>query len=177
MDCRSKISFRKLKIEDRLPLTLVWLGVCLFLLICILSPLVYVLLTPTKADFIKVATTAVWRKTALNTLIEVICSTSAAVAIGYIYAFAVVKGAVPFRRFFSFVPFLHLVTPPFVGGLAFILLLGRQGFITKTMLGLDVSLYGFWGLLIAQALCFFPMAYMICVQTLENINPNPKFVG
>ena len=24
---------------------------------------------------------------------------------GYVYAFAVVKGAVPFRRFFSFVPF------------------------------------------------------------------------
>lgn len=172
MDCRSKINLHKFKIEDSLSLTLVWLGVCLFLLICILSPLVYVLLTPTKADFVKVAGTAVWRKTALNTLIEVICSTTAAVAIGYAYAFAVVKGDLPFRRFFSFVPFLHLVTPPFVGGLAFILLLGRQGFITKTLLGLDVSLYGFPGLLIAQALCFFPMAYMICVQTLENINPN-----
>ena len=172
MDSRSKINLQKLKIEGSLPLTLVWLGVCLFLLICILSPLFYVLLTPTKADFIKVATTDVWRKTALNTLFEVICSTAAAVALGYVYAYAVVKGGIPFRRFFSFVPFLHLVTPPFVGGLAFILLLGRQGFITKTLLGLDVSLYGFPGLLIAQALCFFPMAYMICAQTLENINPN-----
>lgn len=71
-----------------------------------------------------------------------------------------------------FVPLVHLLTPPFVGGLSFILLLGRQGFITHQLLGLNVSLYGFWGLLIAQTLCFFPMAYLICLQSLLAVNPN-----
>ncbi|MDD6486021.1 MAG: iron ABC transporter permease [Spirochaetales bacterium] len=119
----------------------------------------------------QVSASSVWKQAALNTFFECVCSTAASVLIGYVYAYAVIKGGIPFKRFFSFIPLLHLVTPPFVGGLAFILLLGRQGFITSTLLGLDVSLYGFWGLLIAQTLCFFPMAYMICAQTLQNINP------
>lgn len=171
MDGRSKIR-QSLKIEGSLPLTLAWLGVCIFIFVCILLPLVCVLLTPSKADFVKVAASPVWKKAALNTAVEVVFSTMVAVLIGYAYAYAVVKVAIPFKKFFAFIPFVHLVTPPFVGGLAFILILGRQGFITKTILGLDVSLYGFPGLLIAQTLCFFPMAYMICAQNLENINPN-----
>ncbi len=92
------------------------------------------------------------------------------VILGYAFAYAVVVARVPGARFFSMVPVLHLITPPFVGGLSFILLAGRQGFITKTILGLDVSLYGFWGLLIAQVLCFFPIAFLICAQNLGTMN-------
>lgn len=88
------------------------------------------------------------------------------VVFGYVFAYAVVVAGIPFSRFFSLVPILHLITPPFVGGLSFILLAGRQGFITRTLLGLDVSLYGFWGLLVAQVLCFFPISYLICAQNL-----------
>ncbi len=152
-------------------LTVVFSVICLALTCCIIFPLFCVFLTPKISDFIQVASSSVWKQAALNTLVECVCSTAASVLIGYVYAYAVINGGIPFRRFFSFIPLLHLVTPPFVGGLAFILLLGRQGFITHTVLGLDVSLYGFWGLLIAQTLCFFPMAYMICAQTLQNINP------
>ena len=152
-------------------LTVVFAVICLALTCCIIFPLFCVFLTPKISDFIQVASSSVWKQAALNTLVECVCSTAASVLIGYVYAYAVINGGIPFRRFFGFIPLLHLVTPPFVGGLAFILLLGRQGFITHTVLGLDVSLYGFWGLLIAQTLCFFPMAYMICAQTLQNINP------
>ncbi|MBR4823328.1 MAG: iron ABC transporter permease [Spirochaetaceae bacterium] len=152
-------------------LTVVFAVICLALTCCIIFPLFCVFLTPKISDFIQVASSSVWKQAALNTLIECVCSTAASVLIGYVYAYAVINGGIPFRRFFGFIPLLHLVTPPFVGGLAFILLLGRQGFITHTVLGLDISLYGFWGLLIAQTLCFFPMAYMICAQTLQNINP------
>ena len=35
-----------------------------------------------------------------------------------------------------------------------------------------MSLYGFWGLLIAQVLCFFPIAYLMCSQVLQRINPS-----
>ena len=169
MGGRSKIAGKGIS-----SLTVVFAVICLVLTCCIIFPLFCVFLTPKISDFIQVASSSVWKQAALNTLVECVCSTAASVLIGYIYAYAVINGGIPFKRFFSFIPLLHLVTPPFVGGLAFILLLGRQGFITNTVLGLDVSLYGFWGLLIAQTLCFFPMAYMICAQTLQNINPALK---
>ena len=169
MDGRSKIE--NIKIEKSRSLTFVWITVCLFLTLCITVPLIFVFITPRAQDFKTVFSSSVWKKAALNTFVEAICSTFTSVLIGFVYAYAVVKGDIPGKKFFAMIPFLHLLTPPFVGGLAFILLLGRQGFITKTLLGLDISLYGFPGLLIAQTLCFFPMAYMICAQTLENISP------
>lgn len=138
----------------------------------IVFPLACVALTPRAADFAAVLTSKTWHQAILNTLLECVCSTVLSVAVGFVFAYAVNKAEIPFKRFFGFVPLLHLMTPPFVGGLSFILLYGRQGFFTKTLLGLDISLYGFPGLLIAQTLCFFPIAYLICSQVLKGINPN-----
>ncbi len=107
-----------------------------------------------------------------NTALICLCSTVLSVTVGYIYAYAVIRGNLPFKNFFALLPLVHMITPPFVGGLSFILLFGRQGFITKTLLGMDLSLYGFSGLLLSQTLCFFPVAYLICLQAVEGINPS-----
>ncbi len=139
---------------------------------CVLFPLLNVALTPRLKDFISVLSSSVWHRAMLNTLLECLSSTVLSVLVGYIFAYAVVKADIPFKKIFGLIPIMHLMTPPFVGGLSFILLFGRQGFITKTLLGLDVSLYGFWGLLIAQVLCFFPISYLICSQVLRRINPS-----
>ncbi len=149
-----------------------WAFVAVFFLVFIVFPLLCAAFSVRLEDFAAVLTQPVWHETMRNTFLECVSSTSLSVFTGYVFAYAVVKGNIPFRRFFSVLPVLHLITPPFVGGLAFILLFGRRGFITHSLLGLDISLYGFWGLLIAQTLCFFPMAYLICAQTLKGINPN-----
>lgn len=153
-------------------LIFIWFAVVIFFAVCIIFPLFCVAITPRASDFVQAATSSRWRDAMRNTALECLCSTLLSVITGYIYAYAVVRGGIPFKKIFSLVPIIHLVTPPFVGGLAFILLIGRQGFITHTLLGLDISLYGFPGLLIAQTLTFFPMAYLICAQSLRGINPS-----
>ena len=149
-----------------------YLAVILLLTACVVFPLACVLLTPRLKDFASVLSSSVWRGAMLNTLLECVSSTTLSVLVGYIFAYAVVKADIPLKKIFGFIPILHLMTPPFVGGLSFILLFGRQGFFTHTLLGLDVSLYGFWGLLIAQVLCFFPISYLMCAQVLRRINPS-----
>lgn len=153
-------------------LSFFWIVTILYITVCIVFPLVCVALSVTPGDLKAVFSTDVWLTAMGNTALECVCSSTLSVLVGYIFAYAVVKGDIPFSKIFRAVPIIHLVTPPFVGGLSFILLVGRQGFITKTLLGLDVSLYGFWGLLISQVLCFFPIAYMICAETLRGMNPN-----
>lgn len=150
----------------------IWFLILAILILFIAVPLILVLTTAKASDFKDVFTSAVQLRTMLNTAIECVCSSTLSVLIGFIYAYAVVKSDIPFKKFFRLVPLIHLMTPPFVGGLSFILLFGRQGFVTHHILGLDVSIYGFWGLLFAQTLCFFPMAFLICEQTLGGINTN-----
>ena len=151
---------------------ILYLAVIFILTACVVFPLLSVLLTPKLRDFSSVLSSGVWHRAMLNTLLECVSSTLLSVLVGYIFAYAVVKADIPFKKLFGFIPILHLMTPPFVGGLSFILLFGRQGFFTKTLLGLDVSLYGFWGLLIAQVLCFFPISFLMCAQVLRRINPS-----
>lgn len=143
-----------------------------FLCSVIVFPLINIIVSIKPSDIINVFSSTILKQAMFNTVIECICSSVLSVLTGFLYAYAVVKTNIPFKKFFSIIPVIHLMTPPFVGGLSFILLLGRHGFITDTLLGLDVSLYGFWGLLIAQVLCFFPLAYLICLQTLRGINTN-----
>ncbi len=153
-------------------INLFYLAVIILLTAGVVFPLGCVLATPGAKDFLAVFSSPVWRGAMLNTLLECLSSTTLSVLVGYLFAYAVVKADIPFKKIFGFIPILHLMTPPFVGGLSFILLFGRQGFFTKTLLGLDVSLYGFWGLLIAQVLCFFPIAYLICAQVLKRVPPS-----
>lgn len=153
-------------------LSFTWTLVATFFLLFIIYPLLCVFFSAGVEDFKNVMTQEVLHRVMKNTFLECICSSTISVIIGYVFAYAVVKTNIPGRKFFSLVPIIHLITPPFVGGLAFILLFGRQGFITHKLLGLNISLYGFWGLLIAQVLCFFPLAYLICCQVLRGINSN-----
>lgn len=163
---RSKI----ILFEKSKSLAAAWSVLYLAIALCIVFPLVLVFLTPTAKDFSEVIFSESWRQSLLNTIFSTLASTSSAVIIGYIYAYAIVYGEIPFKSFFAAIPILHLITPPFVGGLSFILLLGRRGFITHSLLHLNLTLYGFPALLIAQSLCFFPLAYMICAQVLRSVN-------
>lgn len=150
----------------------VWLAAVIFFTVVIIIPLLCTASVIKPGDFSAVFKNPRWHRAIFNTAAECLTSTFFSVLFGYIYAYAVTRGAIPFKRFFEAFPIIHLVTPPFVGGLAFILLAGRRGFITHTLLHLDISLYGFPGLVIAQVLCFFPIAYLICRQSIENINPS-----
>lgn len=150
----------------------IWLSAVIFFTLIIIVPLLFALSAARPADFAHVFTNPRRYRAIANTAAVCLSSTFLSTISGYAYAYAVVKNALPFKRFFEALPVLHLITPPFVGGLAFILLAGRNGFITQGILRLDISLYGFPALTIAQTLCFFPIAYLICRQSLKNINPS-----
>jgi iron(III) transport system permease protein len=64
---------------------------------------------------------------------------------------------------------LPLISPPFLVSLAFILLFGRNGVVTHG-LGLDWSIYGFHGIVIAQVFTFLPQAYILLANVLGNID-------
>ncbi len=72
-------------------------------------------------------------------------------------------------RSFSLLP---MITPPFVVGLAIILLFGLQGLVTSTLLGLKTrGIFGFPGLALAQTLSFAPVAFLVIASVVESVNP------
>ena len=91
--------------------------------------------------------------------------------IGYIFAFAIVRSDMKFKKVFHLMAMLPIISPPFVMALAMILLFGRSGLITKQMFHIrNANVYGFKSLLVVQTLAFFPLAYLNLKGTLESIN-------
>src|SRR5690606_31353979 len=164
-------SVRRLWRYDR-SLLLSYVFVAAFLGLFVLAPLVRVFLAPTASDWQQVLATPRWRGAALNTLTMMALSTASALLIGTLYAYAIAKARVPGSRLFGIVPLLLLITPPFVSGLAFILLLGRRGLLTYQLLGLETSIYGWHGLWLAQTLSFFPIAYLVLYGVFQAIDPS-----
>jgi iron(III) transport system permease protein len=154
-----------------------WTASCCFLLLFVVYPLLRVFGEAGLDDWGRVFSSARWAVALGHTLLLGLLSTFFSVLAGAVYAYAVARGGLPFTSFFSFIPVLHLVTPPFVGGLSFMLLFGRQGFFTKTLFHQDISLYGLPGLLIAQTLCFFPIAFLIMREAFEGINPSLEYAA
>lgn len=100
-----------------------------------------------------------WRAT-FNSLVMSFSTTAAVLGCGLIVAYAVHRCKVPGRALLLGAVSLPLLAPSLVQGLGLIFLLGRNGIVTKTT-GLDINIYGFWGLLIANGLYALPQAVLI----------------
>lgn len=75
---------------------------------------------------------------------------------------------------------LPLVAPPFIFSLALIILFGRNGVLTPIIsgwLGVDISIYGFGGVVIAQIIGYFPVGYMLVESTLRNMSQDVEHVS
>ncbi|WP_010493686.1 ABC transporter permease [Paenibacillus elgii] len=105
-------------------------------------------------------------------LLAVIVSVlSTAIAYMFAYTFAYVK--VPFKKLFNAVAILPVISPPFVISLSAILLFGKQGFVSKYLLGLEnANIYGFKGLVLVQTLTYFPVAFLVLAGLLRSISPS-----
>ena len=91
--------------------------------------------------------------------------------LGFIFAFAVVRCQIPGKRWVHLIAMVPTVSPPFAIALSTILLFGRNGLITKKLLGLDYNIYGMQGLVFVQVITFFTVAYLILRAMLERLNP------
>lgn len=77
------------------------------------------------------------------------------------------------KKLFDVVSMLPVVSPPFVLSLSMILLFGRSGLVTRTLLGIyDSEIYGLKGIVIVQTLTFFPVCYLMLKGLLRNIDPS-----
>ena len=92
--------------------------------------------------------------------------------VAYIFAYSLTRANIPGRRFFNLIATIPIISPPFIGALAVVMLFGRNGFVSSTILGMEnASAYGPRGLLFAQVMTFFPVAYITLRGVLESISP------
>ena len=113
---------------------------------------------------------AFWNSLLLATLVGL-----AGTALGFLFAFTAARGRLP--RFLlgaiDVSVLLPLVSPPFTTAIAMIFSFGPRGLITYELLGVKgVTVYGLWSTFFAEALTYFPIAYLTLRPLLAAIDSN-----
>lgn len=92
------------------------------------------------------------------------------IPIAYFYSFYRLKGA----KVLFVVSILCSMSAPFIGAYSWIMLMGRNGVVTRLIegvLGISVgSIYGFKGILLVQSLKFFPLVFIYMNGAFKNID-------
>jgi len=120
-------------------------------------------------NYIMVFERAWLRKSIFNSLLLATLAATCSVLIGYLFAFLLTRSKIKAKGFFYFIATLPIISPPFMLSLSVILLLGRNGFITK-FLGLEnFDIYGLPGILLVQSLSLFPLAFLNIYGVMQAI--------
>ena len=148
-----------------------------FLALFILYPLLMLLVDSFYAEgtitldvFKRVLNLERFRNAFKNTLTLGFIVGFASTAIGLLFAYVEVYVKLKTKileKLFGLVSMLPVVSPPFV------LLFGRSGIITRSLLGIyDSNIYGLLGISVVQTLTFFPVCYLMLKGLLKNIDPS-----
>ncbi|HHT72939.1 MAG TPA: iron ABC transporter permease [Firmicutes bacterium] len=112
------------------------------------------------------------RRAFTNSLLMGALSALTSVVVGFILAYTVTRVNIPFKRLIDMIAIIPIISPPFVSSLSILLLFGNNGLITYNLFGIrNFPIYGIRGLLLAQTVTFFPVAYLSLKGVLEAINP------
>ena len=107
-----------------------------------------------------------------NSMLMGVLTAAAGCLLGFLFAFAIARTDMPFKKIFHVIAIIPVVSPPFIGAMAIIMLFGNNGLITWSLLGIkNFPIYGFRGLIIAQVITFFPVAYITLRGVIESISP------
>lgn len=117
------------------------------------------------------------RRIFADTLRMGLLTASGGTLLGFIFAYTIVRCRVPGKKFVHILALVPTVSPPFALALSSILLFGRNGLISRGLLGMQFpqganDLYGMDGLVFVQIITFFSVAYLIMRAMLERLDPS-----
>ncbi len=114
---------------------------------------------------------------AWNSLFLAVLVGASTTALGLVFALVATRSGFKYGRWLRALTVLPIITPPFVIGLAIILLFGLSGIVTQFVAEtLDIAptrwIYGLPGILLAQLLAYTPIAFMVLIGVVEGVAPS-----
>jgi len=163
---------------------LVTLGIAAALVIFVLWPIAAVLSRSfadehgafTLANYARFFSRSYFYGAFTNSLILGVVTTTLVLFFGFAVAYVVTDLRPVGSDLLNVLARLPLVAPPFIFALALIIIGGRRGLIVST-LGVEVRLYGWPGLIIAQTISFLPLGFMMIQNVLLSLGQNLKDAG
>ena len=100
------------------------------------------------------------------------------VLIGTGMAWLITRSDLPFKRYFRGLIFLTFVTPPYIGTIGWIQLLGRAGYLNAALMRCfhlsspPIEIYSLEGIIAVMAIYLYPLVFWAAANALTRTNPS-----
>jgi iron(III) transport system permease protein len=111
-----------------------------------------------------------------NSLIVGISTTLFSVIIGSIISWLVVRTDLPLKRVFRGLGFLSLISPTYIGAIAWLQLLGRAGYVNQAVMAIfgvvspPIEIYSLQGMIFVMTLHMYPFVFLIMANSLAVVD-------
>ena len=125
------------------------------------------------ANYFTFFSSGYFRRALWNSLFVSAMGTVLALAIGLPLAVMTARYDLRHKALLRILVLLSLISPPFIGAYAWIMLLGRQGVVTQAFASIGVSLptiYGAPGIILVTALNLYPLVFLLVYGALLRID-------
>lgn len=134
--------------------------IALFLCIAVIFPLVTLILNININDVSTIVSSPQFGPMMKNSLICTLVSTAISVVIALALAWCINRSHMRYKSIFSVLFTLPMLIPSISHGMGLVLLFGDNGLLTN-MLGINIGLYGYTGIIIGSVLYSFPVAFLM----------------
>ncbi len=138
----------------------------LYLMVTVAYPLISLIGTIRSGDVVDVFTSSQFVPMLRNSLITTILATVISVALSFALAYALNRSNIRFKSFFVMLFALPMLIPSISHGMGLVLLLGDNGLVTN-LLGWNIGLYGYKGIVMGSVLYSFPVAFLMFHDSLQ----------
>jgi iron(III) transport system permease protein len=135
----------------------------------------------TLDNYVSLFTRSIFLAAILTSLKVAVCSTLLSVAIGFPVAWAVSRTNMPFKGWIRNLVLASFITPPYLGALAWIFLLGPQAGklnqLLKQVFGLEqmpFDIFTIEGLIFVTFIYSYPYVFVNCVTALDNMDSDQE---
>jgi iron(III) transport system permease protein len=125
-------------------------------------------------NYIAFFESAYFRRALGNTLTVASLGTLFALLLGVPLALAFARYDFVGKRWIEIAILMSMLSPPFVGAYAWILMFGRSGMIRQALAGIGIDIppiYGTFGIALASAFSQYPVVFLVVRGGLSRVNP------
>jgi len=146
--------------------------ICVFLFITVICPLAAMLMNITFSDILVVIKLPKFNVSLVNSINAAVIATIISIVLAWGFAYSTVSCNLRFKEFFSIFVTLPMLIPSISHGMGLVLLMGKNGIVTN-LLNLNISIYGFQGIITGSVFYSFPIAYLMIVDILKYEDGSP----
>lgn len=134
--------------------------VLLFFLVTIIGPLIVNLAKINWIDIPSIITSNLFVDSLVNSFVVATVAAAMALLVAFILVYIIERTNIAYKNFFRVIFIIPMLIPSISHGLGLVNLFGENGFLTL-LLGVNIELYGFNGVVIGSIMYTFPIAFLM----------------